>query len=130
MGGTCQHPNQKLKLAVPSDDPIIWVERIGPNTITYEFQNIPNEQALRVIQGVLPGVLELYLGKSRDYGGSLGDMIGLGTKAAFVDIWRKVGKLKRAMWDGQKMVGEQVDEILADLVGHVLIILDGMKRGD
>lgn len=138
-GDVCMGCSTKYHRSVPEPpkmvgdtlgDPIIWVERIGTNTFTYEFQNVPNDQAARIIQDVLPGVLELYMSKSRDYGGNVGEMIGLGAKATFVDIWRKVGKLKRAMWDGQKMVGEQVDEILADLVGHVLIILDGMKRGD
>ena len=125
----CMSPKAVSRVSA-NGDPIIWVEVVGPSTVTYEFQNIPNDQAKRIIQEVLPGVLELYLSKSRDYGGNVGDMIGLGAKATFVDIWRKVGKLKRALWDGQKMIGEQTEEILADLVGHVLIILDGMKRGN
>lgn len=108
--------------------PMVNVEVTSHNSCNYEFLNVPNEQAMRIVSSILPKVVELYLNKSRDYDGSLGDMIGLGPQAAFVDIWRKVGKLKLALWDGRDMVGEQVDEILADLVGHVLLVLDGLNQ--
>jgi hypothetical protein len=114
----------RAKAAEVLAKPAVWVERTGENSATYEFQNLPNEQAIRVVNDILPEVIELYLSKSRDYGGNVMDMLKLGPKASFVDLWRKVGKLKRAIWDEQPMVGEQPDEILSDLVGHVLIILD------
>lgn len=121
------HMNQVEAMKV-NGQPAVWVERIAEDKITYEIQNIPNEQALRIIQTILPKVMELYLSKSRDYGGNVMDLVKLGPKASFVDLWRKVGKLKRALWDDQPMVGEQADEILADCVGHVLITLDEMKK--
>jgi hypothetical protein len=89
-----------------------------------EVENAPNDQAKRIVLSVLPKVLSLYLNKSKDYDGNVMAMFNLGPKACFVDLWRKVGKLKGALWDGRPMVGEQADEILMDLVGHTLIILD------
>jgi hypothetical protein len=83
---------------------------------------------MRIIQDILPKVAELYLRKSRDYGGNVMAMLKLGPKASFVDLWRKVGKLKRCLWDGEPMQGEQTDEILMDCVGHILITLDEMSQ--
>lgn len=99
------------------DDRVAGVLRI-------EVENVPNPQAKRIVISVLPKVLSLYLNKSKDYDGNVMSLLRLGPKAGFVDMWRKMGKLKSALWDGKAMVGEQVDEILMDLVGHVLIILD------
>lgn len=96
--------------------------------VTIEVENIPNNQARRIVEDILPQVMTLYLRKSKDYDGNVMAMLKLGPKASFVDLWRKVGKLKGALWDGKQMVGEQADEILADLVGHVLIILDEMNQ--
>jgi hypothetical protein len=116
------------QFANATTDPVVWVEHLAEHTVEYRIENIPNDQAMRIIKDILPKVMELYLGKSRDYGGNVMDMIKLGPKASFVDLWRKVGKLKRALWDDQPMVGEQADEILMDCVGHVLITLDEMKK--
>jgi hypothetical protein len=97
--------------------------------IRIEIDNAPNEQAERVLTKIVPSLLELYLKKSKDYGGDVGEMIGLGPKAHFVDMWRKMGKLKRALWDGVELEGEKPEEIMMDLVGHIFIILDKMARG-
>jgi hypothetical protein len=97
-------------------------------TVTLEFVNIPNEQARRIVEDVLPKVMELYLNKSKDYDGNVMALLKLGPKASFVDLWRKIGKLKGALWDEKPMVGEQADEILADCVGHILITLDEMNN--
>lgn len=110
------------------DQPGVWVEKLSDKEVKYEFQNIPNEQAMRIVTDVLPKVIELYMKKSRDYGGNVMSMLKLGPKASFVDLWRKVGKLKRCLWDGEPMQGEQTDEILADCIGHILITLDEMNN--
>jgi hypothetical protein len=48
----------------------------------------------------------------------------LGVKAQFVDINRKVVKLRRSMWEGHELVGEQPREILMDLIGHCFLAID------
>jgi hypothetical protein len=47
-------------------------------------------------------------------------------KGQFADIWRKIGKLKTALWDGRpdQLVSEDVDEVIRDLIGHCFITLN------
>jgi hypothetical protein len=109
--------------------PAVWTERTSPDTVTYEIQNIPNDQALRIVQDILPKALELYLKKSKDYGGNVMDRFNLGQKAAIPDMARKFGKLIDAIWRDQPLEFEQPEEILMDLLGHILIILDQREQG-
>lgn len=122
--GMYRHTYDPGELFMIANEPAVWVVQHSSNSISYEFQHIPNKQAVRIVNNVLPKVLELWLKKSKDYGGNLMEDLKLGPKACIPDIMRKVGKLKRAIWDEQEMVGEQPDEILMDLIGHILIILD------
>lgn len=106
------------------NEPAVWREQIGRDTVTYEIHNIPNKQAMRIVQDILPKALDLYLKKSKDYGGNVMDRFNLGQKAAIPDMARKFGKLIDAIWRDQPLQFEQPDEILMDLIGHILIILD------
>lgn len=108
--------------------PAVWVERLAADMVSYEIQNISNEQALRVVLDVLPKALELYLNKSRDYGGNVMDRFGLGPKACIPDMARKFGKLIDSIWNEQPLQYEQPDEILMDLFGHIVIILDERRN--
>ena len=110
------------------NEPAIWIERVKPDAVTYEVRNIPNDQALRVISVVLPKAIELYLKKSKDYGGNVMDRFELGEKAAIPDMARKFGKLIDAIWRDQPLQFEQPDEILMDLLGHIVIILDQRRK--
>jgi hypothetical protein len=101
--------------------PTLFVINERDNKIIYEFINIPHEEAYKIIVLALPKVLNLWLEKTADYGDD--HALDLGPKGEFVRIWNKVHKLKRALWDGRHMAGEQTDEILSDLIGHSLRIL-------
>lgn len=80
------------------------------------------------IMGVLlPEWEAMFLRKQKDYGN---DANRLGVKGAFVDIHRKEGKLKRAIWDGQKLEGEQPREILMDLIGHCFLTICAIDQED
>lgn len=94
----------------------------GPaDTLTITITNAPTLQSVRILTSVLPKVLRLFLSKNRDYGD---DPEGnLGPKAQFIDMYRKMKKLKRSLWEGQDLIGEQSDEIIADLIGHSLLAL-------
>lgn len=74
----------------------------------------------------LPHMVALFRSKARDYASSDSFFTAdvLGSRGQFAEIWRKVGKLKRCMWDNQDMKYEQVDEILADLFGHIVLGMD------
>jgi hypothetical protein len=105
---------------LPSD-PVVWVEQLAPHTIEYRIENIPDdEKIIEIINSILPKCLELYLAKVKDYGGVSG---GLGPRAPFVDMWRKMIKLKRCLWEGEDLKFEQPSEILQDFIGTVLNIL-------
>lgn len=78
------------------------------------------DQAEEIFKKILPGVLDRFVRKNADYGGTAHF---LGAKGQFADINPKFWKLKRALWDGEKLVGESVEEILCDLVGHALLSL-------
>ena len=45
----------------------------------------------------------------------------LGPQGQFADIWRKVGPLKRSLWEGKTLPRESPREICMDLVGHCLL---------
>lgn len=72
---------------------------------------------------------ELFILKSRDYG-KTGDT--LGARGQFADMWRKFGKIKHQVWDnpGRTVHFEGVEEILKDLIGHAILFLDYMERGN
>lgn len=117
------HMNQKDAIDV-NGRPVVWVERIAEDKITYEIQGIPHEQALRITRDILPKVLELYLSKAKDYPA----WPDLGVKGEFVEIWRKTHKLKLSIWDGQEMVSEGAMEIVMDMIAHCLLALDCHER--
>lgn len=52
----------------------------------------------------------------------------LGVKGQFADLWRKVGKLKKALWDDETLEGEQPLEIIDDLISHLFLTRDLMVR--
>jgi hypothetical protein len=65
-----------------------------------------------------------FLQKARDYNDNQNENHRvLGTRGQFADIWRKIGKLKKALWDGQPLVGEQPREILMDLIAHCFLTI-------
>jgi hypothetical protein len=84
------------------------------------------------------GLLERHLGpaialfrtKARDYGERSGIFTAdlLGSRGQFAEIWRKVPKLKKGMWDEEPLENESVTEILQDLIGHCLLALDYLDK--
>lgn len=47
----------------------------------------------------------------------------LGSKGQFSDIWRKVAKLKRSIWDEIPLKGEQPEQIAKEIIPHCLILI-------
>lgn len=84
-------------------------------------------------QDRLPALLQEWKGhqkwKSMDYNGSgIENADVLGPRGQFADIWRKIWKLKKALWDGATLEGEQPREILLDLIGHCFLTIDMLDR--
>jgi len=106
-------PTGKLRVQAIKDD----------NMIRIEVTNPPTNEAERILMTTLPAVLTKFLEKNKDYGDG-DEMRCLGAKAEFVRLWNKAAKLKRAIWDGEPLSGEQPDEIMGDMIGHILLALN------
>jgi len=64
---------------------------------------------------------ELHFRKRQDYvrsGKDGGD--DLGAAGQYAELHRKDGKLRRALWEGEELIGEQPREILLDMIGHAV----------
>lgn len=84
------------------------------------------ESAHDILSSILPDVIGHFLKDNADYGDNHRE--GLGARAEFVGIHRKVKKLEKALWDGEDMNGEGAEEMLSDLIGQCLITLDLLDR--
>ena len=70
------------------------------------------------MEDILPKAMNKFWEKSRDYGDVFKE---LGIAGQYSDMHRKMFKLRKAMWHGEQLKGEQPDEILEDLLGNILI---------
>ena len=52
----------------------------------------------------------------------------LGERGQYAELWRKMAKLKKALWDGKPLNGEQPREILLDFIGHCFLAIDMLDR--
>ncbi|QPX62607.1 hypothetical protein SEA_WOLLYPOG_55 [Arthrobacter phage Wollypog] len=71
--------------------------------------------------------MDLFETRSREYGD--GAAFFLGSKGQFSDIYRKIIKLKTALWDGkpEQLTSEGVEEVIYDLIGHLLLTLQCLR---
>ena len=89
---------------------------------TYKIElPLPASQQAARVYDLAAKVLSRFNEKNRDYGDT---SYALGVKGQYADMHRKMGKLKRGLWDGLELQQEGSEEILADLVGHALLTLD------
>jgi len=125
-GQLAQHPIHDIANLEPKPWPAgkLRVQAIkDANMIRIEVTNPPTNEAERILMDTLPAVLAKFLEKNKDYGDG-DEMRCLGAKAEFVRLWNKAAKLKRALWDGEPLAGEQSDEIMSDMIGHLLLALN------
>jgi hypothetical protein len=67
---------------------------------------------------------EQFHAKAEDYNdGAHENHKVLGIRGQFSDMWRKMGKLKKSIWDGKPLASEQPREIIQDLIGHCFLTL-------
>lgn len=81
----------------------------------------PSKAARHIIEDLVPEWQEFFLQKNAGYGDMSKD---LGVRAQYVDIHRKVGKLRRCMWNGEEIGPESLREVLLDLIGHCFLTID------
>jgi hypothetical protein len=109
--------------AQADDEPSMMWLRIG-----LDASKIP-PHTQEILREVVAPALERWITKNVEYGDTA-DV--LGSKGQFADINRKVGKLKRLMWDDDVpawAVSEPVEEVLQDLIGHCLLSIHYRRAG-
>lgn len=102
-------------IVVGGDDGEDLQMSIAATDLTPEMRSILKEH--------LPKWLELFATKNAEYGG--GSSFELGPRGQFSDMYRKMIKLKRGLWEDKEdeLVSEGVDEILLDFIGHCFLTL-------
>jgi hypothetical protein len=98
------------------------------SSISVSMQSGDSRELHDIVTEHLPRFLALFDSKNKDYGA--GGHEGLGIRAQYVDLSRKVLKLKRVMWDNQGLEHEQVDEVLLDLIGHCFLTLNLLSHSE
>jgi hypothetical protein len=86
----------------------------------------------RIIGNLLPEFAEHQRRKAKDYNESLVPGVEnadvLGERGQYAELWRKMAKLKKSLWEGQPLEGEQPREILLDFIGHCFLAIDMLDR--
>lgn len=86
----------------------------------------------RIRNVLVPEFVEHQTQKALDYNDSLVPGVEnadvLGPQGQYAELWRKMAKLKKALWDGKPLVGEQPREILLDFIGHCFLAIDMLDR--
>ncbi|AWY04510.1 hypothetical protein SEA_GILDA_54 [Microbacterium phage Gilda] len=94
--------------------------------VLISFNGAESDQLHDILAEHLPDMLDLFIKKNAEYGsGEQSSGTYLGARGQFADIWRKIGKLKIGLWDGNEaqLTTESVDEILRDMIGHCFLAL-------
>jgi hypothetical protein len=82
-----------------------------------------SESAHAIMGTVVPKALLHFLAKNREYGDNHRKS-KYGIKGELIGLDRKLGKLYRAIWEDTPMEFEQPEEMLCDLIGAALLMLD------
>lgn len=91
-----------------------------------EFPETPDATNYMVSK-LLPEMANRIIEAGRHYGGSNHRILGI--QGQFAELWRKIGPLKKQMWDGEEAVREPTREILMDLIGHCLLAVEMIDHG-
>lgn len=102
----------------------VWIDANSATQEGYDPFGLPEnydtEAACVIFQEIMPRWIEEFLAKNSRYGETANL---LGSKGQFADMWRKVGPLKRMLWDEEELIGESVEEVVRDLIGHCFLTL-------
>lgn len=83
-------------------------------------------RAREILEQLLPEFAGRFAQAALHYGDNNAD--NLGPAGQFADIWRKIGPLRRALWDGEELTRESAEVILFDLIGHCLLTIGMLRR--
>lgn len=85
----------------------------------------PTETSRAIMSRYLGEWFELFMSKQADYGDRGND---LGLAGQYAELSRKFIKLRKAMWDGEELAGENLEEVLFDLVGHAFLSIHYLRN--
>lgn len=99
-------------------------------TVVFTLWGHESPELIEIVSEMLPAWAELFARKNAEYQDGIGSAFALGERGQFSDIYRKMMKLKLAMWEGKEdeLTSEGVDEILMDLIGHCFLTLVMRQR--
>lgn len=83
-----------------------------------------SDQAARVARIIIDALI-LFAEKNQGYGNTA---YNLGARGQYADMNRKFGKLKHILWDGNPAVGESIEEICKDFIGHCGLTIDFVNQ--
>jgi hypothetical protein len=90
---------------------------------------VTSEDVRRLVNDeIADEVLQLWNRKSMDYGEQVFDF---DVRAQALELNRKNGKIKDALWHGRQLQFESIEEILMDMIGHCYITIARLRlEGD
>lgn len=91
----------------------------GPRDVAIGTDLGDSKELQAIATELMPAWLELFAKKNADYGA--GSSFELGVKGQYSDIHRKMIKLKRALWHGEELAFEGVEEVIQDLISHLFL---------
>lgn len=95
--------------------------------ISEDDWDVIGNQAQRILGLILPQFAQKFVEANMHYGPDNANV--LGPAGQFADIWRKIGPLRRALWEGEQLTREGPDQICLDLIGHLLLTIDMLQQG-
>lgn len=85
------------------------------------------DEPISLDKALLQEWINRFMEKQKDYGDAADD---LGAPGQYAELHRKMGKLKRALWDGEPLVGEPAEEVLQDLIGHCFLAIRHLRQNN
>jgi hypothetical protein len=125
MGATAIDPGRCIRDYIASQ----------PSFVPFAVDNedVPEEPEVSDAEGrialELTAAWEKFLEGYREYGEGAADELGLAGQ--WGDLYRKIKKLKRPLWEGDReaLTRESPRQVLQDIIGHALLALDMLERG-
>lgn len=88
-------------------------------------ERITSQDIRRVVTNdISDEALDKWLEKNKDYGEQLFDF---DVRAQALELNRKNGKVKDALWYGKPLQFEKLEEVLFDLIGHCFITIARLR---
>lgn len=92
---------------------------LGRLTHPDDIEQGASEEARYILGKLLPEWTALFLSKNKGYR----NVESLGLRGYFVDLNRKIGKLKSVWWEGERLDHEGDREVALDMIGHLLLAI-------